>query len=146
MSEKLINSKELAQLLNVTMTTIRNYVQAFAPHLSQFANRATGRLFTPEDIKLLERASLILKAGATYTDVKRELELIEEQPPAYENVELPEESKTQEPQRMELALVNETFKAMREHIETLKKDKEKLERELKWYRLPWYKKIFRDVE
>ena len=65
---------QVAEKLKVSGMTLRNYVKAFEPFLSDYATRPTGRRFTAEDVQTLKHASSLLREGLTYNDVRNQLD------------------------------------------------------------------------
>lgn len=145
---------ETAKTLQVSGMTLRNYVKHFSPLLSETATRNTGRQFTEKDIGILKRANSLLSEGLTYGQVLEKLEgektlegevLTDEdwnEAPA-EETETPGMSlQVIEFLEMFIEQTQGTIEAKDELISELRNDKERLEGELKWLRLPWYRRLF----
>ena len=154
MNEEPKKPGEIAKTLDVSTVTIRNYVREFSQFLSPSATAKTNRKFTPEDVRTLTLATSLLRDGSTYDEVRQQLtERLPLEGDVFEGKE-PEET-YQEPSAIQpleffQAFVDQlsaehqaTITAKDETIETLKEDKERLQAEVDWLRLPWYKKLFR---
>jgi len=143
MSETPLTPKEIRETLDVTDTTIRNYVKRFGKFLSPDATRRNRKRFSPTDVQILQIAKSYLDEGYTYDQTINLLETqsledildveipspqVEKSPPDETNAILPQEFYKQ----FEITLA-----AKDEHIADLRK-------EIAWLRLPWYKKLFRD--
>jgi len=144
---------ETAKTLQVSGMTLRNYVKEFAPVLSETATRKNGRQFSAGDVQTLKKANSLLSQGMTYKQVLEQLE--SEKPLEGEVLEEDwEEAPSAEDERPGTAIgtiefltmfmeqTQETLDAKEELISELRNDKERLEKELKWERLPWYRKLF----
>jgi len=162
---KLLRPGQMKEILQVSGMTVRNYVKAFEPYLSETATKKSGRRFTPKDVETLKHANALLREGATYEEIQHHFdqeiaaaivgEIIQEtdQPePEPQTEEPPEEgSETDETTRaiatieflnayMEQA--QETISAKDATIEILQKDKDRLQKQLDYERQPLFKKWF----
>ena len=159
---------QVAEKLKVSGMTLRNYVKAFEPFLSDYATRPTGRRFTAEDVQTLKHASSLLREGLTYNDVRNQLdqekttgviledEYTEPEPEPEPETE-PETPPTEDNQRSSSIQTIDLFTNVVEHlkeehetttkakdelIHELKTDKAELKAEVTWLRMPWYRKLF----
>jgi len=151
---------EVSKTLDVTGATLRNYVKNFALFLSPDATRKTRKRFSPEDVDTLLTAKSLLNTGLTYGQVSERLEtqplegeVIDETSPAgsgstFEDIPPAEEQTTaielldwfenvleRQKEQHQTALDIQT-----QHIESLKSDKERIQRQLNFERLPWWRK------
>jgi len=69
MSENPLTPKEIREKLDVTDTTIRNYVKRFGEFLSPDATRRNRKRFSPADVQVLTVAKSYLDRGYTYEKV-----------------------------------------------------------------------------
>jgi DNA-binding transcriptional MerR regulator len=143
---------ELSQTLGVTTATLRNYVSHFGEFLSPEATRKTRKRFTPEDAQTLQAAKSLLDDGLTYDQAAAQLQT---QPLTGEVIEdfqtgpEPEPANDLPPSAMQTREFYEQFfkpalDAKDETISELKQDKDRLQHEIAWLRLPWWKRAFRD--
>lgn len=152
---------ELSKTLGITTATIRNYVSKFGQFLSPDATRKTRKRFSPEDVQILMAAKSLLNDGLTYDQVVNQLEnqplegeVIDDLPPETQPEDIPAADEIPSAiQSIEffsqvIDQLTEQHKsvisAKDETITGLKKDKDRLQMEISWLRLPWYKKLFRD--
>jgi len=148
---------KVSETLNVTDTTLRNYVKHFKKFLSPDATKRTGKRFSPEDVETLKTAKGLLDEGWTYEQVQERLEsqpvtgeVIDESQPETE----PQPDTSQEeptPDEIPSAIQSIEFfsqvieqltdehktalTAKDNHIEELKTDKERLIQEKEQERL-----------
>lgn len=54
---------EISQFLDVNESTLRNWEKKFGDHLSNFRNQYNHRLFTQDDVKVLERIKYLMESG-----------------------------------------------------------------------------------
>ncbi len=54
---------EISQFLDVNESTLRNWEKKFGDHLSNYRNQYNHRLFTPDDVKVLERIKYLMESG-----------------------------------------------------------------------------------
>jgi len=161
---------EVSQTLDVTGTTLRNYVKQFSPFLSPDATRKTRKRFSPEDIQTLQTAKSFLDAGLTYEQVQERLENqavtgevlenfqpeTEPQPePSPEDFQ-PEDITAIQTREFYERFFKPALDAKDETINELKSDKERLiqekeqerlekekaQRQLNYERQPWFRKWF----
>lgn len=147
---------EVSKTLDVTGTTLRNYVKQFSQHLSPDATRKTRKRFSPKDIKTLKTAKSFLDAGLTYSQVSERLEsqavtgeVLEDFQP--ETDPQPEPSSEDfQPNDISAIQTREFYErffkpaldAKDETIHELRSDKERLQRQLNYERQPWFRKWF----
>lgn len=125
---------EIRETLGVTDTTIRNYVKRFGRFLSPDATRKTQKRFNENDIKVLRIAKGYLDQKYTY---EQTINLLESQD--FDDI-LDQPLPKPEPeinQTSALAIYRETIRAKDAHIADLQK-------EIRWLRLPWWRRIFSD--
>ena len=143
---------EVSKTLDVTGATLRNYVKQFKPFLSENATKKTRKRFSPEDIQILKTAKSFLDAGLTYEQVSERLEtlpalgeVIDEPEPEtiFEDIP-PAEEPTTAIQTREFyeQFFLPALDAKNETIQELKSDKERLQRQLNYERLPFFRKWF----
>ena len=152
---------EISKTLGITTATLRNYVKHFGQHLSPDAARKTRKRFTADDLQTLKVAKTLLDDGLTYDQVSEQLEILRAQceviddfQPENQPEDIPQEEETPSAiQSIEFfsqiidQLTEEhktALQAKDSHIESLEKNQDRLQKEISWLRLPWYKKLFRD--
>lgn len=65
---------EVSQYLNVNESTLRNWEKRFGEFLSNYRNQYNHRLFTQDDVQILERAKYLIDSGMfTISGVKHML-------------------------------------------------------------------------
>lgn len=139
------SSKILAQTLEISGATLRNYVREFGEYLSDKARRSKQRRYTSQDIEILTRASKLLSEGYTYQDTREILAGQE----AYtgEVVEDDEEINNQgdeQPIRGEIQPAT-FFKELIDSLTTRHEGEiSYYKRQLAYWQLPWYKRLFRE--
>ena len=148
MTEIMQRPGKVAAMLNVSGMTLRNYSREFDPYLSDHAKKKTGRKFTEQDIKVLLRASNLLRDGYTYeqtrellADAPLEGEVFEGEIPPFEEPQPEQIPPAANNQTSAIEVYEQFFKpaldAKDDHIADLQK-------EIKWLRTPWWQKIFKD--
>lgn len=77
-----LRAGQVAQLMDISGASLRNYVKWFAQFLSDDATKGTGRYFSATDLSVLEEARRLLRAGWKVDEVSEELKLFnpEERP------------------------------------------------------------------
>lgn len=70
----MLTAGQVAELLEVTGATLRNYVKWFGGFLSEGANVARGRGFSGRDVAVLTHARQLLQSGLRWENVKAALE------------------------------------------------------------------------
>jgi DNA-binding transcriptional MerR regulator len=80
----MLTAGQVAELLEVTGATLRNYVKWFSGFLSDGANVARGRSFSSRDVAVLTNARQLLQSGLKWENVKAALENIEPDLPVEE--------------------------------------------------------------
>lgn len=146
---------QLSKMLDVTGATLRNYVKHFGQYLSDDAQKKTRKRFNPDDVQTLRYAKSLLDDGYTYDEAVTKLEtqplegeVLDDLPPFEDESqdappadEIPSAIQTRE-------FYEQFFKpaldAKDQTINLLEQDKNRLQRELTFLRLPWYRKLFRD--
>ena len=151
---------KIADEFGVSVPTVNNYTKEFGKFLSDTAIKPTSKRFTESDIEILKRARTWLLNGYTYDEVREELErqevlegeILDNEdlpPPPDEDTDGTGQSETLEIQSIEFfekfveRLTNEhqtALDAKDETIAELRTDKERMQRELAWLRLPWYRR------
>ena len=131
----------------------------FGQFLSPGATTKTRKRFSPEDIRTLKTAKSLLDAGLTYSQVQERLEnqtltgeVLEDFQPGTEPQPEPSPEDFQ-PGDISAIQTREFYErffkpaldAKDETITELKTDKERLQRQLNYERLPWFKKWFSDA-
>jgi DNA-binding transcriptional MerR regulator len=152
---------EVADLLDVVPATVRVWVTKFGDdYLSDQANTRTGKRFSPGDVEMLREIQRLLRDGATYEEVSRQL-----QPrpqvvtgEAYEDAadqphfDVPGVDRENAIQPLEffenfinqLNTQHEREIASKDAlINELKEDKSRLQEEVDRLRLPWWERLFR---
>jgi DNA-binding transcriptional MerR regulator len=142
---------KVAEILAVSGMTLRNYVKEFSEFLSPQAVKKTGRRFTDQDIRTLQIAASILRDGFTYDQAREQLaeqplegEVIDDFPPETQPEDIPPfEEIPNALQTLEFyeKFIQPALDAKDQTIDELKKDKERMQKELAWLRLPWYRRI-----
>lgn len=54
---------EISQFLDVNESTLRNWEKKFGDYLSNYRNQYNHRLFTQDDVKVLERIKYLMESG-----------------------------------------------------------------------------------
>ena len=149
---------EVSKTLDVTGATLRNYTKQFTQFLSPGATTKTRKRFNPEDIETLKTAKSLLNAGLTYGQVWQRLneqpltgDVIDESQPEPEPQPEPS-SEDFQPNDISAIQTREFYErffkpaldAKDETISELKTDKERLQRQLNFQRLPWFRKWFNE--
>lgn len=80
----MLTAGQVAELLEVTGATLRNYVKWFGVFLSREANVARGRSFSSRDLAVLTNARQLLQSGLKWKNVRSALQNIEPDLPAEE--------------------------------------------------------------
>ena len=161
MNRKPLTPGEISETLNVSDTSVRNYVKHFQKFLSADATRRTRKRFSPEDVEVLKTAKRLLDEGFTYEQVTERLdsqpvtgEVIDDfqtEPDTEPEPETIEDEPISAIQSMEFfsqvieQLTEEhktALQAKNEHIDELKADKDRLQRQLNYERLPFFRKWF----
>ena len=147
---------EVSKTLGVTGATLRNYTKQFTQFLSPDATTRTRKRFNPEDIETLRTAKSLLNAGLTYGQVWQRLEtqplegeVLEDFQPKPEPQPEPS-SEDFQPNDISAIQTREFYErffkpaldAKDETITELKTDKERLQRQLNYANLPWFRKWF----
>jgi len=135
-------TKEIANLLEVTPTTVRRYSKDFGSHLSD-GTRRKRRIFSDGDLAILKRAQELMGDGFTKRTVNEMLfteAIAPDEPTSQLQKVFPEVAQHIEQQREELVLI-------RSHIDERLSKVDSLEAELAELRgyigSPWYQRLFR---
>ena len=144
-------------MLEIPPSTLRRYCSEWAPYLSESA-QTTGkkRQFTQEDIDTLRTIRSLIGQRKNQAEIAAALEpetltgeVFDEMPAAPDpEPELPSAIQSIEFFGQILEQMTDQHKsvimAKDETITGLKKDKDRLQNELAWLRLPWFRKWFRE--
>ena len=140
--------KQVSETLEIPLSTLRRYRSKWADYLSAPDNK---RRYSQEDIDTLRIIRDLTTQRKSADDI---IQVLQEpiEPFIFEDTQ-PEP----EPQRAiqsieffsqvidQLTSEHQTALSAKDaHIETLEKNQDRLQREISWLRLPWYKKLFRD--
>lgn len=159
MEGKHLKPGAIAKTLGVSTATVRNYVHEFQKFLSPAATSDTNRRFTEKDVQVLRLVRSMLNEGESYEQVRQYLETLPLEGDVFEGdvfegfeQEQPFQEVPSAIQPLEFftkfveQLTEEhksTIQAKDETIENLKADKERLQEEIDWLRLPWFIRWFR---
>lgn len=142
---------QLSKSLDITTATLRNYVKHFGQFLSPDAQRKSRKRFNPDDVQTLRYAKSLLDDGLTYAETLDQLEsqplegeVLDDLPP----IDLPPATEIPSSAIQTKEFYDQFFKpaldAKDETISELKEDKDRLQRQLNYERLPWFRRVFRD--
>jgi len=150
----MLRTSEVAELLGVTGSTVRNYTKAFADYLSPGARPSEGqRQFTDQDLRVLATAKQFLDMGQTYAQAGDNLALVDLD--NLEDVPLPiqEPSTALVPRVLitelerrhsqELARVTAERDQILEDLRSLERQVGELTGRLAEQRRPWWRRIWR---
>ena len=145
--------KQTAEILEIPPSTLRRYRSQWAGYLSA---PDKSRQYTQDDIDTLRLIRDLIGQRKSQDEIA-EILMQGPQPPFAGDVfedEIPPGPQPQGAiqsieffQNIMDQLTNEhktALTAKDAHIETLEKNQDRLQREIAWFRLPWYKKMFRD--
>jgi len=156
-----IKPAQIITTLQISRGTLRNYLIYFGELLSESATKPTGKIFSLQDLNTLRQAyDLINREGLSYQETKQKLlstsasvlepEFVTDPRPGQAAADPGQDQQTQiAPLEFFNNLIQQltqdhekTLNAKEDLINELRKDKEKLQEEVFYLRLPWYKKIF----
>jgi len=152
---------EVAERLEVSSQTIRNWLNLGEELYSEAAQRQYGKRFSPSDIEQLERVQSFLYEGYRLDQIKNMLpaapqvvEIFEDQPPPSQQ-DSSQSRELQTPAIMEqfLQLINQQAeehqrelerleRSTNRTIEVLESENQRLREELERARLPWWRRLF----
>ena len=68
---------QIAEMLEISLSTLRRYNQIFKDYLSETARRKRGRRYTTEDAAILGQVKQLFGAGYSQDEVKAQLNMVE---------------------------------------------------------------------